>query len=56
MMKIDPGAIGFTSGFSREHKYSKVGEQITVEQLTKLSIVMRISRYNHVYRHHVRDK
>ena len=41
MMKIDPGAIGFTSGFSREHKYSTVGEQITVEQLTELSIVMR---------------
>ena len=56
MMKIDPGAIGFTSGFSREHKYSTVGEQITVEQLTELSIVMRISRYDHVYRHHVRDK
>ena len=56
MMKIDPGAIGFTSGFSREHKYSKLGEQITVEQLTGLSIVMRISRYDHVYRHHVRDK
>ena len=56
MMKIDPGAIGFTSGFSREHKYSTVGEQITVEQLTKLSIVMRISRHDHVYRHHVRDK
>ena len=34
MMKIDPRAIGFTSGFSREHKYSTVGEQITVEQLT----------------------
>ena len=34
MMKIDPGAIGFTSGFSQEHKYSTVGEQITVEQLT----------------------
>ena len=50
MMKIDPGAIGFTSGFSREHKYSTVGEQITIEQL---SIVMRISRYDHVYRHHV---
>ena len=33
-----------------------VGEQITVEQLTELSIVMRISRYDHVYRHHVRDK
>ena len=56
MMKIDPGAIGFTSGISREHKYSTMGEQITVEQLTELSIVMRISRYDHVYRHHVRDK
>ena len=55
MMRIDPGAIGFTSGFSQEHKYSTVGEQ-TVEQLTKLSIVMRISRHDHVYRHHVRDK
>ena len=56
MMRIDPGAIGFTSGLSQEHKYSMVGEQITVEQLTELSIVMRISRYDHVYRHHVRDK
>ena len=56
MMKIDPGAIGFTSGFSQGHRYSTVGEQITVEQLTELSIVMRISRYDHVYRHHVRDK
>ena len=56
MMRIDPGAIGFTSGFSQEHKYSTVGEQITVEQLTELSIVMRISRHDHVYRHHVRDK
>ena len=56
MMRIEPGAIGFTSGFSREHKYSMVGEQITVEQLTELSIVMRISRHDHVYRHHVRDK
>ena len=26
MMKIDPGAIGFTSGFSQEHKYFTVGE------------------------------
>ena len=33
-----------------------VGEQITVEQLIELSIVMRIPRYDHVYRHHVRDK
>ena len=53
MIKIDPRAIGFTSGFSREDKYSTVGEQINVEQLTELSIVMRISRYDHVYRHHV---
>ena len=56
MMKIDPGAIGFTSGFSQEHKYFTVSERIIVEQLTELSIVMRISRYDHVYRHHVRDK
>ena len=56
MMRIDPRAIGFTSGFSQENKYSMVGEQITVEQLTELSIVMRISRYDHVYGHHVRDK
>ena len=56
MMRIDPGAIDFTSGFSQEHRYSTVGEQITVEQLTELSIVLRISRYDHVYRHHVRDK
>ena len=31
MMKIDLVAIGFTSGFSQEHKYFMVGEQITVE-------------------------
>ena len=52
MIKIDPGAIGFTSGFSREKKQT-VGKQITVEKLTELTIVMRISRYDHVYRHHV---
>ena len=56
MMKIDPGAIGFTSGFSQEHKYFMVGEQIIVEQLIELSIIMRISRHDHVYRHHVCDK
>ena len=56
MIKIDLGAIGFSSGFYREHRYSTEGEQITIEQLTELSIVMRISRYDHVYRHHVRDK
>ena len=56
MMRIDPGAIGFTSGLYQENKYSTVGEQITIEQLTELGIVMRISRYDHVYRHHIRDK
>ena len=56
MMRIDPGAIGFTSGFSQEHKYSTVGEKITVEQLIEKRIIMRLSRYDHVYRHHVRDK
>ena len=56
MMRIDSGAIGFTSGFSQEHKYSTEGEQITIVQLIELSIVMRISRHDHVYRHHVCDK
>ena len=56
MIKIDPGAIGFTSGFSQEHKYSTVGEQITVEQLIEKRIIMTLSRYDHVYRHHVQDK
>ena len=56
MMRIDPGAIGFTCGFSQEHKYSTVGEQITVEQLIEKRIIMRLSRYDHVYRHHVQDK
>ena len=55
-MGINPRAIGFTSGFSQEHKYSTVGEQITVEQLIELCIIMRISRHDHVYRHHVCDK
>ena len=56
MMRIDPGAIGFTSGFSQEHKYSTLGEQITVEQLIEKRIIMRLSRHDHVYRHHVLDK
>ena len=56
MMRIGPGAIGFSSGFSQVHKYSTVGGQISVVQLTGLSIVMRISRHDHLYRHHVRDK
>ena len=56
MMRIDPGAIGFTSGFSQEHKDSTVGEQITVEQLIEKRIIMTLSRYDHVYRHHVQNK
>ena len=56
MMRIDPGAIGFTSGFSQEHKYSTVGEQITIEQLIEKRIITRLSRHDHVYRHHVRNK
>ena len=56
MMEDRPGAIGFTCGFSQDSISIMVGEQITVEQLIELSIVMRISRYDHVYRHHVRDK
>ena len=53
MMKIDPGAIGFTRGLSLEIKHT-VGKQINVEQLIEKCIVMRISRHDHVYRHHPR--
>ena len=56
MIEDRPGGHKFHYGFSQDHKYFTVGERITVEQLTELSIVMRISRYDHVYRHHVRDK
>ena len=56
MIRIDPGAIGFTSVFSQEDKYSTVGEQITIEQLMEKRIIMRLSRSDHVYRHHVQDK
>ena len=56
MMRIDPQAIGFTSGFSQEHKYSTVDEQITVEQLIEKQMIMMLSRYDHVYRNQVRDK
>ena len=53
MIKIDPGAIGFTSGFSQDSLIITVGEQITVEQLIEKRIIMRLSRHDHVYRHHV---
>ncbi len=56
MMKIDPRAIGFTSGLSQDSISITVDEQITVEQLIEKRIVMRLSRHDHVYRHHVRNK
>ena len=43
MMKIDPGAIGFTSGFSQDRISITVGEQITVEQLIEPRKVVTIS-------------
>ena len=56
MIKDRPGGIGFTSGFSQDSISITVGEQIIVEQLIEKCIVMRISRHDHVYRHHIRDK
>ena len=56
MIKDRPGAIGFTSGFSQDSISITVGEQITVEQLIEKCIVMRLSRHDHVYRHHICDK
>ena len=47
---------GFTRGFSQDSISITVGEQITVEQLIEKCTIMRLSRYDHVYRHHVRDK
>ena len=56
MIRDRSGAIGFTRGFSQDSISITVGEQITVEQLKEKRIVMRLSRHDHVYRHHVRDK
>ena len=56
MMENRLGAIGFTSGFSQDSISITVGEQITVKQLIEKQIIMRLSRYDYVYRHHVRDK
>ena len=52
MIRDRPGAIGF----SQDSISITVGEQITVEQLIEKRIIMRLSRHDHVYRHHVRDK
>ena len=51
-----PGAIGFTRGFSRDSISITMGEQITVEQLIEKRIIIRLSRHDHVYRHHVPNK
>ena len=56
MIRDRPGAIGFTRGFSQDSISITVGEQITVEQLIEKRIVMRLSRHDHVYRHHVHNK
>ena len=56
MMENRPGGIGFTSGFSQDSISITVGEQIIVEKLIEKQKIMRISRHDHVYRHHVRNK
>ena len=56
MIRDRPGAIGFTRGFSQDSISITVGEQITVEQLIGKRIIMRLSRHDHVYRHHICDK
>ena len=56
MIRDGHGAIGFTSGFSQDSISITLGEQITVEQLIEKRIIMRLSRHDHVYRHHVRNK
>ena len=44
MMRIDPGAIGFTRGFSQDSISITVSEQITVEQLIEKRIIMKTSK------------
>ena len=56
MIKDRPGAIGFTTGFSQDSISTTVGEQITIEQAIEKRIIMRLSRHDHVYRHHVHNK
>ena len=48
MMRIERGAIGFTSGFSQDSISIMVGKQIAVEQLIEKRINMRISWHDHV--------
>ena len=53
MIRYRPGSH---SGFSLDSISITVGEQITIKQLIEKRIIMRLSRHDHVYRHHVRDK
>ena len=50
MIENKPGG---PSGFSQDSISITVGKQITIEQMIEKCIIMRISRYDHVYRHHV---
>ena len=43
MIKVDPGAIGFTRGFSLERTHT-VGEQITFEQMIEERKVITVSK------------
>ena len=56
MIRDRPGAIGFTSVFSQDSISITMGEQITIEQLIEKCIVMRLSRHDHVYSHHIHNK
>ena len=56
MIRDRPEGHRLTSGFSQDSISITVGEQITVAQLIEKRIIMRLSRHDHVYRHHVRDK
>ena len=56
MIKDRPGGHSFTRGFSQDSISITVGEQITVEQLIEKRIIMRLSRHDHVYRHHDHNK
>ena len=56
MMENRPGGHTVSLVASLKIANSTVGEQITVEQLIEKRIIMRISRHDDVYMHHVHDK
>ena len=55
MIKIDPGAIVFTRGFSLEHSIQWV-KNYCWTIVRKAHSYDHIQGNDHVYRHHVRDK